>query len=78
MPVAGGKRPDGDAPLSTSFGHVIKSRRRLLDLTQQELASQVGYSVITIRKVEADESGLARIEDKTGVIHAGIMRKARS
>jgi len=44
-----------DAPLSTSFGHVIKSRRRLLDLTQQELASQVGYSVITIRKVEADE-----------------------
>jgi len=31
-----------------------------------------------LRKVEADESGLARIDDKTGVIHAGIIRKARS
>src|ERR1043166_983329 len=39
----------------TSFGRLVKARRRRLDLTQEELAKQVGYSVITIRKVEADE-----------------------
>jgi predicted ATPase/transcriptional regulator with XRE-family HTH domain len=38
-----------------SFGRLIRARRRALDLTQEELARQVGYSVITIRKVEADE-----------------------
>src|SRR3954468_4474068 len=38
-----------------SFGRFVKVRRRALDLTQEDLAQQVGYSVITIRKVEADE-----------------------
>jgi predicted ATPase/DNA-binding XRE family transcriptional regulator len=38
-----------------SFGRLIKTRRRSLDLTQEDLARRVGYSVITIRKVEADE-----------------------
>jgi predicted ATPase/DNA-binding XRE family transcriptional regulator len=38
-----------------SFGRLIKTRRRSLDLTQEDLARRVGYSVITIRKVESDE-----------------------
>ena len=39
----------------SSFGRLLKARRRALDLTQEELAKRVRYSVITIRKVEADE-----------------------
>ena len=35
-----------------TFGAWLKRRRRALDLTQEELAQQVGYSVATIRKVE--------------------------
>ena len=42
---------DGD----TTFGAWLKSRRRQLDLTQKGLAHQVGCSVGTIRKMEADE-----------------------
>jgi predicted ATPase/transcriptional regulator with XRE-family HTH domain len=38
-----------------SFGRLLRMRRRALDLTQEVLARQVGYSVITIRKVESDE-----------------------
>jgi len=38
-----------------SFGQWLKRRRRSLGLTQNELAAHVGYSVMTIRKVEADE-----------------------
>jgi transcriptional regulator with XRE-family HTH domain len=38
-----------------SFGRLVRMRRRALDLTQEALARQVGYSVITIRKVESDE-----------------------
>ncbi|MFL5803639.1 MAG: AAA family ATPase, partial [Roseiflexaceae bacterium] len=38
-----------------SFGAWVRWRRRALDLTRQELASQVGCSVATIRRIEADE-----------------------
>jgi predicted ATPase/transcriptional regulator with XRE-family HTH domain len=38
-----------------SFGRMIKLRRKVLDLTQEDLAHRVGYSVITIRKVESNE-----------------------
>lgn len=38
-----------------SFGRLVRTRRRSLDLTQEDLARRVGYSVITIRKVESDE-----------------------
>jgi predicted ATPase/transcriptional regulator with XRE-family HTH domain len=38
-----------------SFGRLLRMRRRALDMTQEALARQVGYSVITIRKVESDE-----------------------
>ncbi len=38
-----------------SFGQWLRRRRRSLDMTQAELASRVGCSPITIRKMEADE-----------------------
>ncbi len=38
-----------------SFGKWLRQRRRTLDLTQEELAHQVGCAPITIRKFEGDE-----------------------
>ena len=38
-----------------SFGYWLKRKRKALDLTQAELASQVGCSAAAIRKIEADE-----------------------
>jgi predicted ATPase/DNA-binding XRE family transcriptional regulator len=38
-----------------SFGAWLRQRRRALDLTQEELAQQVGCSAITLRKLEAEE-----------------------
>ena len=38
-----------------SFGGWLKRRRMSLGLTQKELARQVGYAQVTLRKVEADE-----------------------
>src|SRR5260221_6294091 len=37
------------------FGSWLRQRRKALDLTQVELAEQVGCSVITIQKIEANE-----------------------
>jgi predicted ATPase/DNA-binding XRE family transcriptional regulator len=39
----------------SSFGDWLRQRRRTLDLTQEELARQVGCSTITLRKLEAEE-----------------------
>lgn len=39
----------------TAFGEWLRQRRKLLDLTQQELADQVGCSSVTVRKLEAGE-----------------------
>ncbi len=38
-----------------SFGDWLRQRRKALDLTQDELAQQVGCSAITLRKLEAEE-----------------------
>ncbi len=38
-----------------TFGGWLKRRRQSLGLTQKELARQVGYAQVTLRKVEADE-----------------------
>lgn len=38
-----------------TFGRWLRLRRRALDLTQAQLAEQIGYAGETIRKVEADE-----------------------
>jgi predicted ATPase/DNA-binding XRE family transcriptional regulator len=40
--------------VDTSFGTWVKRRRKALDLTQQDLAKQVGCSVSLIFKIEAD------------------------
>jgi predicted ATPase/class 3 adenylate cyclase len=38
-----------------SFGYWVRRRRKALDLTQAELAAQVGCAEVTIRRIEADE-----------------------
>lgn len=40
---------------SGSFGDWVRQRRRVLDITQAELALKVGCAAITIRKIERDE-----------------------
>lgn len=40
--------------LEPSFGRWVHARRRALDLTQDELARQVGCSLVMIQKVESD------------------------
>lgn len=47
--------------LDTSFGRWLRTRRRTLDLTQADLAKQVGCAVITIQKLEADERRPSRL-----------------
>jgi predicted ATPase/class 3 adenylate cyclase/DNA-binding XRE family transcriptional regulator len=44
----------------SSFGAWLKRRRKALDLTQADLARLVGCSVVSIRKVEADEQRPSR------------------
>jgi transcriptional regulator with XRE-family HTH domain len=39
-----------------TFGAWLKRRRGGLGLTQKELAQQIGYAEVTLRKVEADEA----------------------
>ena len=38
-----------------AFGHLIRQRRRALDLTQDELARRVGCAAVTLRKIEAGD-----------------------
>jgi class 3 adenylate cyclase len=40
---------------TASFGEWVRRRRKALDLTQEQLARQVGCAAITIKKIEADE-----------------------
>jgi predicted ATPase/transcriptional regulator with XRE-family HTH domain len=40
---------------NASFGYWVRRRRKALDLTQDELARQVGCALSTIRKIESDE-----------------------
>ncbi len=39
-------------PEDLSFGEWLRQRRRALDLTQQELADEVGCARITLRRIE--------------------------
>jgi transcriptional regulator with XRE-family HTH domain len=41
--------------INGSFGNWLRQRRKALDLTQADLADQVGCSKIMISKIEADE-----------------------
>jgi predicted ATPase/transcriptional regulator with XRE-family HTH domain len=47
--------------LDTSFGRWLRTRRRTLDLTQDDLARRVSCAVITIQKLEADERRPSRL-----------------
>lgn len=38
-----------------SFGALLRQRRRMLDLTQEELANAVGCALVTIRKMETEQ-----------------------
>ncbi len=38
-----------------SFGQWLKQRRKVLDLTREDLAGRIGCAVVTLRKIEADE-----------------------
>jgi adenylate cyclase len=39
----------------SSFGEWVKHRRRLMELTQEQLAQRIGCAVITLKKIERDE-----------------------
>ena len=41
--------------MGQTFGDWVKQRRKQLDLTQEQLSQQVNCSVVTIRKIEADQ-----------------------
>ena len=40
---------------TASFGEWLRRSRRARDLTQGELADQVGCAIITIKKIETDQ-----------------------
>ena len=40
---------------SLPFGLWLKRQRRALDLTQEELAQQIGCALVTLRKIESGE-----------------------
>jgi transcriptional regulator with XRE-family HTH domain len=40
---------------TNSFGYWLRRRRKALDLTQDELARQVGCAIGTLKKIETDE-----------------------
>ncbi len=42
-------------PTYTHLGPWIKQRRKMLDLTQEELARQIGYAISTVRKIESGD-----------------------
>jgi predicted ATPase/DNA-binding XRE family transcriptional regulator len=46
--------------MDETFGSLLKRRRKALHLSQNELASQVGCAVVTLRKIEADRSRPSR------------------
>src|SRR5690349_19406734 len=68
-----------------SFGAWVRRRRRALDLTREELAAQVGCSVVTIRRIEADErrpskqlaARLADCMQLSAEEHAAFLQAAR-
>ena len=42
-----------ELPETDQFGEWLRKRRRLLDLTQQELADEVGCARVTLRRIES-------------------------
>jgi predicted ATPase/DNA-binding XRE family transcriptional regulator len=46
---------EADVNAQTSFGQWLKQRRKMLDLTRDDLAQRVGCAAITLKKIEADD-----------------------
>src|SRR5919109_3276997 len=77
--------PDRNISEDLSFGEWLRQRRHILDLTQQELADQVGCARITLRGIESGalkpSKELAQILlEKLGIPpeeHEGWLRFAR-
>ncbi|MCB0025312.1 MAG: helix-turn-helix transcriptional regulator, partial [Caldilinea sp.] len=49
-----GRHMDASLP-NYSFGYLVRRYRQALDLTQTDLARQVGCALVTISKIERDE-----------------------
>jgi predicted ATPase/transcriptional regulator with XRE-family HTH domain len=85
LPAVSASKPN-QALESGTFGCLLRARRRALDLTQEELAKRVRYSVITIRKVESGErrpsrelaEHLARVLDVSADERPAFIATARS
>ena len=71
---------------TVTFGQWLKRWRRTLDLTQSQLARQVGCAVVTIQKIETDErrpskeiaARLATVLDVPAAHQAAFLRVARA
>src|SRR5437867_11661771 len=74
-----------------TFGRWIRHLRKELDLTQEQLADQVGCSIETISKVEAGQRRLSRplaermarilgltTEEQTRFVHAARVQLSRT
>jgi len=49
LPLVGGEVP---MERGSSFAQALNQRHKALDLTQQQLAEQVGYAAMTIQRLE--------------------------
>ncbi len=59
-------------PIS-SFGYWLRRRRKALDLTQDELARQVGCAIGTLKKIETDERRPSK-QLAERLVHGGLNR----
>ncbi len=69
-----GKDDLGEAPMDNhvTFGDWVRRRRRMLDLTQGELARRVGCAPISIRKMEANEQRPSKMLAERLAMHLEI------
>ena len=57
--------------IEQTFGELVKTRRRELGLTQDELARRIGCAPITLRKIEAGEE-LRRFTGHTAGVRSAV------
>ena len=62
---------------TNSFGEWLRHRRREIDLTQAELARQVGCAPITVRKIEAEQMRPSKQLAQLLIEHLGIAADER-
>src|SRR3712207_2852031 len=61
-----------------SFGRLLRERRKASDLTQEQLAEKVNYSVETIKKIEAGKArpGKQLVERLADYLQLGMEERA--